>query len=528
MAKKSYNTKSFEEKQKEIKELTESLSERVNSYFETPEQMKKYLEYKSKFYQFSNRNMTLIEMQFPGANAVGNFGFWKKHGFSVNKGEKGIKILKPNPFKYFRREESDTKIPVTKATPREKQLIQDNQIKVHTDMYFEITHVFDVSQTNATAKDLPDIFPNRWLEGKVENFSLVYSSLEKVAEKNGIKIVEPYEELGAAKGVSYTQLKEVALNPRNSELQDVKTLIHELAHATLHTEETHDNYTYNEREFQAELTAFTVSSYLGLDTSEYSLQYINHYSSDETQFNDKIRLLDEVVKTAHEFIEVIEEDLVNNRNSEKELSQNKENEEPKVSIEWSEVEGLTPNSVMSVKELNAYLLTANKDLIASNKEVFEFDTKYKVIDSEGIEHSTNKFTMSRLEENQPFASVVQQIYVQEPELYKDLNKHYNFTNDELGIKSEIDPLQSLEVKFTEYQKLLHDETSGQLNEDTIIKRLTVENDYYEHKAEFIKAGTVTEKNVAAVEEKVTASFPKQKQENEKNINNKSVVQELDR
>ncbi|MFS0604950.1 ImmA/IrrE family metallo-endopeptidase [Peribacillus frigoritolerans] len=527
MAKKPFKPKSFEEKQKEIRDLTESLNERVDSYFNTPEQMKEYLEYKSKFYQYSTRNMALIDSQFYGANAVGNFGFWKKHGFSVNKGEKGIKILKPNPFIYFKRADSEQKIPVSKATVKEKQMIQNKDLKVYKDMYFEITYVFDISQTNATAKDLPDIFPNRWLEGKVENYSLVYQSLEKVAEKNGIKIVEPYEELGAAKGVSYTMLKQVALNPRNSELQNVKTLIHELAHATIHTEETNDQYTHNEREFQAELTAFTVSSYLGLDTSEYSLQYISHYSKDDTQFNDKIRLLDEVVQTAHGFIEVIEKDLVENRNLEKESLEKVENNEPKVNIEWSEVEGLKPDMVMNFKEMNEFLLTANKELRKGNKDVFEIDTKYKVIDPDGSVYSPSKFTMSKLEDNQPFSSIAQQLYIQEPELYKKLNENYNFSNEELGFEKEDNPMKSLEAKFTDYQKLLQDEKSGHFNEETIVQRLTLENDYYDIKSEFIKAGVVTEKNVQKLEEKVTAAFPKQKQENEKS-QSKNVVQELDR
>lgn len=536
MAKKTFKPKSFEEKKKEINDLTNSLHERVNDYFNTPEQMKEYLEYKAKFYQYSNRNMTLIDMQFSGAMAVGNFGFWKKNGFSVNKGEKGIKILKPNPFKYFKRDGSDEKVPVNKATAKEKQMIQNKEINVKTDMYFEITHVFDVSQTNATAKDLPDIFPNRWLEGKVENYALVYQSLEKIAEKNGIKIVQPYEELGVAKGISYTDLKEVALNPRNTELQSTKTLIHELAHATMHTNETSDNYNHNEKEFQAELTAFTVCSYLGIDTSDYSLQYISHYAKDESKFEDKMRLLDEVVKTSHSFIEVIEEDLVQDRNIENEKSATKEHTEPKVSVEWSEVVGLKPNTEMSFKDMNTLLLDANKDLRTDRSDTFEIDTKYKVIDSEGNVFSPSTFTMSKIEENQPFTSIVQQIYIQEPELYKKISENYNFSNEELGKinnlkKSESvhDPLKTLEMKFSQYHSLLQEESTGNFNEETVIKRLTVENDYYENKSDFIKNGKVTNEAVGELEEKVVAAFPEKLHENSNKINQKVVQnQELER
>ncbi|PHE81928.1 hypothetical protein COF81_31855, partial [Bacillus pseudomycoides] len=75
----------------------------------------------------------------------------------------------------------------------------------------------------------------RWLEGSEGDYKSLYKGMEAIAEKNGVEIVEPKQELGVAKGVSYTLTKEVALNPRNSELQNVKTLLHELAHAKLHT-----------------------------------------------------------------------------------------------------------------------------------------------------------------------------------------------------------------------------------------------------------------------------------------------------
>lgn len=132
--------------------------------------------------------------------------------------------------------------------------------------------------------------------------------MEAVAEKNGVKIIAPKSELGVAKGVSYTLTKEVALNPRNSELQNVKTLLHELAHAKLHTAETHMNYTAPEKEFQAEMTAYAVSSYFGIDTSEYSLGYLASWTQGK-EMKDKTKLLKEVHETSVEFIETIESSL---------------------------------------------------------------------------------------------------------------------------------------------------------------------------------------------------------------------------
>lgn len=203
--------------------------------------------------------------------------------------------------------------------------------------------MFDVSQTNAKAEDLPRIFPNRWLEGSVQDYRSLYKGMEAIAEKNGVKIIEPKQELGVAKGVSYTLTKEVALNPRNSELQNVKTLLHELAHAKLHTAETHMNYSAPEKEFQAEMTAYTVSSYFGIDTNEYSLGYLANWTQGK-ELKDKSKLLKEVHETSTEFIETIENTL----------------EEVKEQIHEKEVENMTNVKDMnhdSLKETPAHLVT---------------------------------------------------------------------------------------------------------------------------------------------------------------------------
>lgn len=119
----------------------------------------------------------------------------------------------------------------------------------------------------------------------------------------------------------YTFTKEVTLNQRNSQIQNVKTLLHELTHAKLHRVDNLNEYTRNEKEFQAELTAYTVLKYFGIDTEEYSINYMSEWTKN-AELKDKIKLLNEVKETAREFIEVLENELVNNREykNEKELS----------------------------------------------------------------------------------------------------------------------------------------------------------------------------------------------------------------
>ncbi|PEM38393.1 ImmA/IrrE family metallo-endopeptidase [Bacillus pseudomycoides] len=299
----------FEEKKQKVVALTKKMEKSIEGYFRSPEDLKEYLSFMAKFYRYSPSNIALIQNQFEGSRAVGSFSFWKEKGFTVQKGEKGIQILVPNRTTAKFKDKTGTWKPVAKASEEEKKQIESKNVEVKPGrLYFSIGYVFDVSQTNAKAEDLPRIFPNRWLEGSVGDYKSLYKGMEAIAEKNGVEIVEPKHELGVAKGVSYTLTKEVALNPRNSELQNVKTLLHELAHAKLHTVETHMNYTAPEKEFQAEMTAFTVSSYFGIDTSEYSLGYLANWTKGK-EMKDKTQLLKEVHETSVEFIETIESTL---------------------------------------------------------------------------------------------------------------------------------------------------------------------------------------------------------------------------
>ena len=310
---KTYKRKSKEEKEKEVDELIEKANVGIENSFTTPENLKELLNYMSKFYNYSLRNASLIQEQFEGALAVGSYAFWKEKGFTVNKGEKGIKILVPNKLSDYFINEKGEEVKLNKATPEEKSLIEKGEIEVRQGkLIFNQGYVFEVSQTNAKAEDLPKIFPNRWLDGEIKNYDLMYKAMENIAKKIGVKIIEPKDELGAVKGVSYPATKEVALNPRNTQLQNVKTLIHELTHAKLHTMETRDNYTTNAKEFQAEMAAYVVCSYFGLDTSEYSFRYISSWTKD-VELKDKEKLINEVRETVKEYIDVIEKTLINDK-----------------------------------------------------------------------------------------------------------------------------------------------------------------------------------------------------------------------
>ncbi|HDR7437095.1 TPA: ImmA/IrrE family metallo-endopeptidase [Bacillus anthracis] len=419
--KKKYQTKSPEEKKEAVQALTKKMEKSVEGYFRTPEDLKEYLTFMAKFYHYSPSNISLIQSQFEGASAVGSFSFWKEKGFAVKKGEKGIQILVPNRTVAKFKDKEGTWKTVTKANEEEKKQIESKSVEVMPGrLYFAVGHVFDVSQTNAKAEDLPRIFPNRWLDGSVTDYKSLYKGMEAIAEKNGVKIIEPKQELGVAKGVSYTLTKEVALNPRNSELQNVKTLLHELAHAKLHTAETHMNYTAPEKEFQAEMTAYAVSSYFGIDTSEYSLGYLASWTQGK-EMKDKTKLLKEVHETSIEFIETIEGSLEKEKQqiNEKEVgSMAKENEKQDekniLLVEYMSL-STTTQELVSITEL--------REKVDRNRAFEPVEGEEKLSDKEFID----AFNVA----NQEKYAALNQDEITRPTMLIQWSENENFTGNQL-------------------------------------------------------------------------------------------------
>lgn len=419
--KKKYQTKSAEEKKEAVQALTKKMEKSVEVYFRTPGDLKEYLTFMAKFYHYSPSNISLIQSQFEGASAVGSFSFWKEKGFAVKKGEKGIQILVPNRTVARFKDKDGTWKSVTKASEQEKKQIESKSVEVKPGrLYFAVGHVFDVSQTNAKAEDLPRIFPNRWLEGSVTDYQSLYKGMEAIAEKNGVKIIAPKSELGVAKGVSYPLTKEVALNPRNSELQNIKTLLHELAHAKLHTAETRMNYTAPEKEFQAEMTAYAVSSYFGIDTSEYSLGYLASWTQGK-EMKDKTKLLKEVHETSIEFIETIE----NRLEKEKEQINEKEVESMANKNEKQDEKNILLVEFMSLSNTTQELVS-----VAELREQADRNRAFEPV--EGAEKLSDKeFIDAFNEANQEKYAALNQNEINRPTMLIQWSENENFKGSQL-------------------------------------------------------------------------------------------------
>jgi len=386
--------KTLEQKKEEVKDLTTKMNDAIDYYFESPEQMSELMAFMLKFYHYSPKNAALIRSQFEGAQAVGSYNFWKEKGFQVQKGEKALKVLVPNKTApKFKTAEGKWKN-MKYATEQEKNQIDKGELEERKSrLYFSTGNVFDISQTNAKESDLPEIFPNKWMEGDVANYQTMLESMHRIGDKLNVTIGDPFEELGTAKGAFYHSVYDknnghIGLNPRNGELQNVKTLLHELAHAKLHNPKN-DHYQAmpaEEKEFQAEMTAFAVASYFDIDTSDYSLRYLANWTQGK-EMKDKAKLLADVRETAIEFIEEMEPDLVKVRD--KEQAQ----EKSMVLLEYG-VNKVTDIKELSLQEIKAFAKENTNDEAFNKMQASEdltdeayleqfnevFGGKYAVID----------------------------------------------------------------------------------------------------------------------------------------------------
>ena len=289
----------------QVREITDKLEQGIKELFES-EKFKEYLTTMSKFYNYSFNNTLLIAMQKPDATLVAGYTSWKKNfDRHVKKDEKSIKILAPAPYKV--QEEREKIDPAT----QKPVLDADGQPVTETVEVlrpaFKVVSVFDVSQTDG--KELPDIAVDE-LTGSVENYAAFFEALK---QESPVPI--SFEDIpGGAKGYFSHAENRIAIQEGMSEIQTVKTAIHEIAHAKLHAinpdekvapEERKDRHT---TEVEAESVAYTVCQRYGIETSDYSFGYIAGWSSDKDTKELK-GSLETIRSTAAEMIESIDAKL---------------------------------------------------------------------------------------------------------------------------------------------------------------------------------------------------------------------------
>jgi len=283
-----------------MKEITDRLETGTQELFES-ERYKAYLTTMSKFHSYSFNNTLLIAMQ--GGQLVAGYNKWRDDFHrNVKKGEKAIKILAPAPFKAKKEvQKLDAQgRPVMGKDGKPVTEVQEIQVPA-----FKIVSVFDVSQTEG--EPLPSIGVEE-LTGSVERYGEFFKALEQTSP-----VPIGFEDIpGGSHGYYHLTEKRIAIQEGMSELQTLKTAIHEIAHSKLHAIdpeapaiEQADRPDSRTREVQAESVAYAVCQHYGLDTSDYSFGYVAGWSSGK-DLKELKASLETIRTTAHELITTID------------------------------------------------------------------------------------------------------------------------------------------------------------------------------------------------------------------------------
>ena len=289
-----------------LKEITDRLEQGITELFDS-ERYKEYLSVMSKFHNYSFNNTLLIAMQKPDASLVAGFSAWKNNfERNVMKGQKGIKIIAPSPYKIkqeMQKIDPHTQKPIIGKDG--KPVTEEKEITIPA---YKVVSVFDVSQTEG--KELPDIAVDE-LTGDVDRYKDFFAALEKTSP-----VPIAFENIeGGSHGYYHLEDKRIAINEGMSELQTLKTAIHEIAHAKLHDidlnapkDEQQPHIDRRTREVEAESVAYTVCQHYGLDTSDYSFGYVAGWSSGR-ELSELKSSLETIRSAAAEIINSIDENL---------------------------------------------------------------------------------------------------------------------------------------------------------------------------------------------------------------------------
>lgn len=313
-----------EARKQEMDQMAEKLEAGVKDVFQG-ENYKAYLDFCAKMPRYSINNQILIMMQKPDATMCQSFTGWKEMGRFVKKGEKGIRVMAPAPYKIEREQDKldGNGKPILDADG--EPVKERVEVKVNA---FKPVSTFDISQTDG--EPVPRLGVDE-LVGTVEGYETL---MEAIRQASPVPISFENIESGA-KGYFHVEENRIAIQEGMSEAQTVKTALHEASHATLHNKEAqnadNDKKTRNQKECEAESVAYVVCQHYGVDTAEYSFPYVAGWSSDK-EVPELKASLDTIRRAASDLIGKIDDKIA-------ELTQSKDKNQFAEIDQWIEAHG---------------------------------------------------------------------------------------------------------------------------------------------------------------------------------------------
>ena len=294
----AYDTSTFDPKaaaearKAEMEEITSKLEKGVKDIFDGAN-YQQYLNFCAKLPRYSVNNQILIMMQKPDATMCQSFTNWKEVNRHVRKGEKGIRILAPAPYKMQKEQE---KVDASGKTVLDKDGEPVKETVEVTINAFKPVSTFDVSQTEGEPIPSPGVDE---LTGSVEGYETLLAAIKEV-----VPVPISFEQIDSgAKGFYHLEENRIVVQEGMSEAQTVKTLLHEASHQALHSKEAMDSAgekkSKNQKETEAESVAYVVCQHYGIDTSDYSFPYVATWSADK-EVPELKASLDTIRRTASE------------------------------------------------------------------------------------------------------------------------------------------------------------------------------------------------------------------------------------
>lgn len=288
-----------EARKAEMEEITSKLEKGVKDIFDGAN-YQQYLNFCAKLPRYSVNNQILIMMQKPDATMCQSFTNWKEVNRHVRKGEKGIRILAPAPYKMQKEQE---KVDASGKTILDKDGEPVKETVEVTINAFKPVSTFDVSQTEGEPIPSPGVDE---LTGSVEGYETLLAAIKEV-----VPVPISFEQIDSgAKGFYHLEENRIVVQEGMSEAQTVKTLLHEASHQALHSKEVMDSAgekkSKNQKETEAESVAYVVCQHYGIDTSDYSFPYVATWSADK-EVPELKASLDTIRRTASELIVKIDE-----------------------------------------------------------------------------------------------------------------------------------------------------------------------------------------------------------------------------
>ncbi len=323
-----YNKKTPEEYDAEREQLFSQIQSLAESFKQTPENIAELIAFSSKFYQYSINNQMLIYLQNKYALFTGSFLQFKQMGYSVNKGEKGMKILVPTivTLLYV----NDKWVQYSKATKQQQEQSKSGLIETKKLTKFKIGNVFDISQTNCPLEDYPKIFNMGYSS---DQHAQIFEVLVAACNEHFDCEVrfDNYRSIGL-RGQALTFENLITLNEKLQDTERVSTLSHEIGHFLMHHNGSAAEKFVSQIELEADVYSIILQTKLGVELTATRIEHMAESfktferitarlpEEDRPTFSDVFKNANEAFKTSFSFISECIDKQINAAAHKKELT----------------------------------------------------------------------------------------------------------------------------------------------------------------------------------------------------------------